>query len=539
MKKLISLIKASMTEGMNVIKVSGKKKNKSNIILPLILSLYIMFAIGSGTGVIFDILSKDGRAQLLLPILAFSVSLLTIIEGVYKAGPLIFNCKDDDLLLSLPLTRGTIIFIRILKFYVFELLYNSLFLLPIMISYIPFGNVSISYYVTSIIMLLLLPVIPIVLSCLIGMVMSSISSRFKHKNLVQTVITMAVLLVVFYFSFNIKGTESYLVNNIDSLNENISKFYYPAGIYGKLVSNFNIIDLIIFILINLGIFGISIFILSKTYFKINTRLKSVSSSKKSSNKEISYNKNSVTISLIKKELKTFVSIPVFIINSGFGLVLFLALVVLLVFKLDSLSVLLEKSNFEISLSKDIIMNNLSIVILILLIFTSFMTSITNSVISLEGRNINILKSLPVKVKTILMSKVYACLLITTPVLLVGDIVLFIKCKTNIIEALLLIILSILMPLVSHLLGIIINLKHPKLDAENTAEVVKQSTSSFIAVMLGMFILMITIGISIAMATMLPAVIVLLILTIVFGLIDLILYLILKTVGVKNFNKLSI
>ena len=539
MKKLISLIKASMTEGMNVIKVSGKKKNKSNIILPLILSLYIMFAIGSGTGVIFDILSKDGKTHLLLVILAFSVSLLTFIEGVYKAGPLLFNCKDDDLLLSLPLTRGTIIFIRILKFYVFELLYNSLFLLPIMISYIPFGNVSISYYVTSIIMLLLLPVIPIVLSCLIGMVMSSISSRFKHKNLVQTVITMAVLLVVFYFSFNIKGTESYLVNNIDSLNENISKFYYPAGIYGKLVSNFNVIDLIIFILINLGIFGITVFILSKTYFKINTRLKSVSSSKKSSNKEISYNKNSVTISLIKKELKTFVSIPVFIINSGFGLVLFLALVVLLVFKLDSLSVLLEKSNFEISLSKDIIMNNLSIVILILLIFTSFMTSITNSVISLEGRNINILKSLPVKVKTILMSKVYACLLITTPVLLIGDIVLFIKCKTNIIEALLLIILSILMPLVSHLLGIIINLKHPKLDAENTAEVVKQSTSSFIAVMLGMFILMITIGISIAMATMLPAVIVLLILTIVFGLIDLILYLILKTVGVKNFNKLSI
>ena len=96
-----------------------------------------------------------------------------------------------------------------------------------------------------------------------------------------------------------------------------------------------------------------------------------------------------------------------------------------------------------------------------------------------------------------------------------------------------------MPLVSHFLGIIINLKYPKLDAENTAEVVKQSTSSFIAVMLGMFILMMTIGISIAMATMLPTVIVLLILTIVFGLIDLILYLILKTVGVKNFNKLSI
>ena len=539
MKKLISLIKACMTSDMNVIKVSGKKKGKSSIILPLILAGYLMFAIGSGTGVIFDILSKDNKAHLFLSVLAFSVSLLTFIEGIYKAGPLIFNCKDDDLLLSLPLKRGTIIFIRIFKFYLFEFLYNSLFLLPIMIAYIPFSSGYISYYVTSIIMLIMLPIIPIILSCLVGMVMSSISSRFKHKNLVQTVISMAVLLVVFYFSFNIKGTETYLVNNIASLSDKIGKFYYPAGVYGKLVSNFNIIDLIIFIIINLVIFGVSIFILSKSYFKINSRLKNVSTNKKSSNKEITYNRRTISKSLIKKEIKTFVSIPVFIINSGFALALFIALVVILVFKLDDLGLMLEKSNLEISLSKDVIMNNLSIVILILIIFTSFMTSITNSVISLEGRNINILKSLPVKVKTILMSKVYACLLITTPILLIGDIVLFIRCKTNLIEALLLVILSILMPLVSHFIGLLVNLKHPKLDAENYAEVVKQSTSSFIAVMIGMVLIMFVTGLSIFLATQLSAMLVLLVLTIAFGLLDLILYLRLVTKGVKNFNKLSI
>lgn len=539
MKKLISLIKACMTSDMNVIKVSGKKKGKSSIILPLILAGYLMFAIGSGTGVIFDILSKDNKAHLFLSVLAFSVSLLTFIEGIYKAGPLIFNCKDDDLLLSLPLKRGTIIFIRIFKFYLFEFLYNSLFLLPIMIAYIPFSSGDISYYVTSIIMLIMLPIIPIILSCLVGMVMSSISSRFKHKNLVQTVISMAVLLVVFYFSFNIKGTETYLVNNIASLSDKIGKFYYPAGVYGKLVSNFNIIDLIIFIIINLVIFGVSIFILSKSYFKINSRLKNVSTNKKSNNKEITYNRRSITKSLIKKEIKTFVSIPVFIINSGFALALFIALVVILVFKLDDLGLMLEKSNLEISLSKDLIMNNLSIVILILIIFTSFMTSITNSVISLEGRNINILKSLPVKVKTILMSKIYACLLITTPILLIGDIVLFIRCKTNLIEALLLVILSILMPLVSHFIGLLVNLKHPKLDAENYAEVVKQSTSSFIAVMIGMVLIMFSTGLSIFLATQLSAMSVLLVLTIAFGLLDLILYLRLVTKGVKNFNKLSI
>ena len=539
MKKLISLIKACMTSDMNILKISGKKRGKSSFILPLILTGYLMFTIGSSAAVIFDILSKEGKAHLLLSVFAFSVSLLTFIEGIYKAGPLIFNCKDDDLLLSLPLKRGTIIFIRIFKFYVFELLFNSLFFLPIIIAYIPFGNTLVSYYVTSIIMILMLPIIPIVLSCLVGMIMTSISSRFKHKNLVQIVISMAVILIIFYLSFNIKGAEEYLVNNITSLSDNITKYYYPAGIFGKLVSDFNVIDLLTFILINLGIFGISIAILSKTYFKINTRLKSISLNKKSSTKKESYNKSSITTSLVKKEINTFINTPVFIINSGFGLVLFLAFVVILVFKLDDLGLLLEKSNLEISLSKDIIMNNLSIVILVLLIFTSFMTSITNSVISLEGRNINILKSLPVKVKTILMSKIYTCLLITTPILLLGDIVLFIKCKTNIVEALLLVILSILMPLVSHFIGILINLKYPKLDAESSAEVVKQSTSSFIAVMLGMLILMVTISLSIFLASMLSASLVLLILTIIFSIIDLILYICLKTIGTKNFNKLSI
>ena len=154
MKKLISLIKASMTEGMNLIKISSKKKGKSSIILPLILTFYLMFTIGVNASVIFSILSKNNMAHALLSVFALSISIMTFIEGVYKAGPLIFNCKDDDLLLSLPLKRRTVLFIRMFKFYIFELLFNSLFLLPIIIAYIPYGNIDISYYITSLFMLL-------------------------------------------------------------------------------------------------------------------------------------------------------------------------------------------------------------------------------------------------------------------------------------------------------------------------------------------------------------------------------------------------
>ncbi len=539
MKKLISLLKASMTQDMNILKISGKKKGKSSMILPLILTIYLMFTIGANASIVFDLLSKNGQTHALLSVFAFGVSIMTFIEGVYKAGPLIFNCKDDDLLLSLPLKRRMVIFVRVFKFYVFEVLFNSLFLLPVIIAYIPFGNIDVTYFITSLIMLLLLPVIPIVISCIFGAITSSVSSKSKYKNLIQIVFTMGILLLVFYFSFNIQGIKNFLVNNVSTLNANIMKYYYPAGMYGKLVSNFNIIDLLIFILINVLSFSIMVFIVSKVYFKVNTELKSVKVSNKKSSKNLNYNKNSVTKSLIKKEIKTFFNIPVFIINSGFGLVLFIVIAVILTFKIDSIIPFLEKSDMGVTITKKTIMDNLSIVILVLLIFTSFLTSITSSVISLEGKKINIVKSLPVKVKTILMSKVYACLFITTPVLLIGDLILFIRFKTNIIEAVFLIVLSILMPLTTHFIGILVNLKYPKLDYESSAEVVKQSTSSFISVMAGLVIMMFLTGFVIALATILHASIILLGLTVLFIIINLILYSILVTRGVKNFNELTI
>ena len=131
MKKLVSLIKACMTSDMNLFKVSSKKRGKGNIVLPIILAIYLMGYIGGISFMLFKELDVDGNAYVLLSVFAFIITLLTFIEGIYKTSSLIFNAKDDDLLLSLPIKRSTVIFIRLFKFYVFELLYNSVFLYSI------------------------------------------------------------------------------------------------------------------------------------------------------------------------------------------------------------------------------------------------------------------------------------------------------------------------------------------------------------------------------------------------------------------------
>ena len=536
MKKLCSLINACMSSDMKIFKVKTKKNSK---IIPVILMLYIMFAMWSGASRMFEKLTPMNLGYLVLALFVFSISLMTIIEGIYKVGPLMFNCKDDQLLLSLPIERRTVLFIRIFKFYIFELLFNSLFLAPVMIAYIRWNpNISWTYFLTSITMLLLSPIIPIVISCIIGTITSSISSRFKYKNIVQIIISMMVLLSVLYISYNIESIYNYVIKHATSLNDLITKIYYPAGAYANMVTNFKTTDFILFIVINILLFTVTIFILSIFYFKINSRLKNVSTKKVKISK-LTIRSNSVSHSLIKKELNTFFKTPVFIVNAGFALVLFIIASIAIPIKYNSFINFISSPNSGFGISKELIINNRSIIVLVLIVAAGFMTSITNSLISLEGKNINILKSLPIQTKKILMSKIYACLVITTPVLLIGDLILLIRLKISVIESLLLLALSIIIPLVSHFIGLIINLKYPKLDFDNSAEVVKQSTSSFVSVMLGMGIMITYVIIITKIAGKISSSLILLGTFILFLIVDIVLYLILTKKGVKEFNKLTI
>ncbi len=541
MKKLFSLIRACMTSDMSLFKIKTKKGTKSAILVPLFIGGYLMFMIWAGANGLFEKLAPMNLAYVLLSLFVFGISFMTIMEGIYKTGPLIFNCKDDQLLLSLPIKRRTVLFIRVFKFYVFELLFNSMFLFPIMLAYIRWDpNITWTYFLTSFIMLFFLPIIPIVISCIIGVITSSLSSRFKYKNAATIIISMVFIVGIMYISMNMDGMMNYIIEHATSMNDLITKIYYPAGVYAKLVTEFNILDLLIFILVNIVIFTVAIFALSKVYFKINSRLKKVTTSnKKIKVDDLVIKKSSQTTALIKKEMTTFFKVPVFIINAGFALVLFIIAVIGIVIKFDSVIPMLTSEEAGLGLTPELINNNIPVFIFVVISITAYMTSITNSVISLEGKSISILKSLPIKTKTILMGKVLSALTITTPIILVGDIILFIRFKVSIIECLLLLILSILIPLVSHFIGIIINLKYPKLDWESPADVVKQSTSSFIAVMLGMLLAVISFIIVTNVVGKVSSLIILLVATLAYIILDVVLYLYMSTKSVKDFNNLTI
>ena len=542
MKKLISLLKATMSQDMSLFKIKSKNESKFNkIILPIVLALIVMLSVGSYVAMLAEELVTYNLTYIILTIFIVVTSLLTIIEGVYKSQGILFEAKDNDLLFSMPISKSKIFFTRLFKLISFEFLYNSLFMLPAMLVYAMYEKTSISFYVISLIMLVLLPIIPTIVACIIGYIIKGLASRFKAKNVVQVILTTIMLLFIFYASFNIQGLIANIIQNANNINEVITKIYYPAGLYINLIQNFNILDLLVLFAINIIPAILFVYVASIFYFKITSKLGEKGKNRKkvdwTKNADKTFKVKSQLSGLINKEMKRFFSSPVFIINAGFGMILMIVATIAMSINFDGMIDSMMQSK-DIGIPIDEIKAMLPKIYYGFIVFTSCMTSITSSMISLEGKSFNITKSLPVSPEKILLAKVLTSNIISIPVVVICDIIFFVVFKVTIIDIVFILLASIIMPTFTALTGILINLKYPKMDATSDTEVVKQSMSSVVSVFIGLFVGMLSITI-IILGSKINLDLFIILELLVFSAIVFTLWIILKKYGVKRFREINV
>lgn len=484
MKKMISLLKASLTQDMNLFKISIKKNSSplKKALFPLFLALLFMYAIGTYAYLVAESLHKLNLTFIMLTLFIIIVSIFSFIEGIYKSQGILFDAKDNDLLFSLPIEKRTIFFLRIIKLLIFQFLYNLLFLIPVFGIYIYFENPSITFYLISFIFLFLIPIIPTVLSSIIGYFIKLLSNKFKSKKIVQTLLTIITLLGIFFISFNTENLIKDLVKNATSINDLLTKIYYPVGSYISLIEKFDLVVLIKLILLNIIPLIFLVYLGALNYFKIISKTKETASSKKNTS-TLKIKPQKVIISLIKKEASRFFSSPIYILNTTFGIFIMFALTIGLYIK----GINLINSLSSITISTKNISAYLPIIYCELIVFVSFLTSITSSTISIEGKSFNITKTLPISTNKIFMSKILFSNIISIPLMLISDILFIFKFNPNTYYSILIILLTITLPTLSALIGLLVNLKYPKMNASNDTEIVKQSMSVTICAFIGIAI----------------------------------------------------
>lgn len=480
--KLFILFKNNLINTYQVKKTTPKK-----LILIIVVGLYIL---GSLIGslymflkTMFDKLLTSGIADYFIPILMIIATIFSFFFTIFSAKSVLFDSKDNNLLLSLPIKRSTIFTSRLLVLIFMNFLINLLFMIPGLCIYIKNISCTIIFYIMIPIILILLPVIPTILASLFGYVVAKITALSKRKNIVEIICYILFIGIYLFFITKAKNLLFLLTDNVLLLNNIIKYIGYPIYLIEKFLVTNNIIYIGIYIIINLSLFTLFVLILSKKYFSIISRLSS--HSKKGVYKEKQLISKSKREALNIKEIKRYFSSAIYVFNTAFGVIFFLIGSVASIFYKPDVLTKLVSTNIEL--------DSYSLVLYFMLMVVGF-TMTTNSSISIERNNFWILKMLPIETKDIFASKKHVNRLVTLPAVILGLIIFTISSYITPLQLLILVVICIIYNLFICNFGLICNLLFPKMDAINDTIIVKQSAASFVGIMVPLVFTIIIIGV---------------------------------------------
>ena len=344
-----------------------------------------------------------------------------------------------------------------------------------------------------------------------------------------TILALGLMAVIFAFSMGATGNEEDPIGFFNSVLETFKKAYYP-GYIAFLGIQGDILKFILFVIISLIPFGLFLWFASSTYLKAN------------SNQSISVVKEDFVIkeersssplkALVFKELRGYFGIPVYVINTIFGPIISVLVTFMLLSQMKADFLQVGEKLIEMKMI-------LPPLILIMMVFSLSIVSTTASSISLEGKNMWILKSLPVKEKEIFSAKIFINLLITIPAIVINVIILNVYSDVKVLDNIMILLITTISILIVSKMGLYINLLFPKIDFDQPARVVKQGLSVLITMIFSSVYTLIISGVGILGYILSGKITFGYITAFVFGaLVYLLSTLLLKISGVKQFKKIQ-
>lgn len=489
MNKIWLLTKIQLKGSLDFSKnFSGKKKNRSKafvygmgaFIILLFIALSVFYNITLGFAF------REFGILELLPAMMLALScILVLFTTIHNAKGTIYGFLDYDMVMSLPVKTSDIVTSRVILLYILNLGVTAIILLPAHIVYGVFSKPNPIFYMISTILIFFVPMIPIIIATMIGLVIALFSARFKHSNIISLVVTVVLMAGVLIASFSLGSFQSSddFGNLKDMFLSSINGIYPLAGMYQKAICDYDIVQILLFVSISLVAFLIYRSVLGRYFKSINSIISSV---RVKSNYKLKEMKTSSALkALLRKEAKRYFSSVLYVMNTGVGVVMLTLLTIALAF--------LGKEKLAVYLEMPMIADQIGYYLPIMISFCIGIDCTTGISISLEGKNLWILKSSPIAPKTIFHSKILLNLLVTVPFIIINAIILGIITKASLLGYLSMLILPNCIVFFTAITGLIIGLKFPNFSWTSETQVIKQSVASMFSVFTGMIVSMLPIG----------------------------------------------
>ena len=477
MSKIWILIRAQLINffPINEMKEPENKKQSSIVIASFgIITLAIFFFV-------YNIITAKTLVQVgqqeLIPAYMVSVSSFAILFlTIFYSNGILFGSRDMENLLSLPVKSSDIISSKFIFMYLLNFLIGLMFMLPGGIVWVLNGSLNalqIILYFTSIIFV---PLIPMCIAASMGIIIGVASSFFKRKNVIALIFSFAMIGIIGYIA--VSAMKSGNENSIGiMLSKQITGLYPLSKLFMEYYNFPMYIGVGLFIVLSIVFFYIFTKMVSLKYGLLNTLAKTTT--RYSDNKN-SNNRKSVFFALYKKEMGRFLNSYMAVLNAGLGVILLCVFSIFLLF--NSLQQIGEYSGIE---NINEYLSNFAP------LFIASMLSLScpaASAISLEGKNVWILQSSPISIKTILNSKIAVNLTLHLIGYIVSVFIFLLKLDMDIIQTISLIIVPICYSVFITVIGISLNKKYPNYEWESEMMAVKQSMPVIVSGLIGIIAL---------------------------------------------------
>ena len=253
--------------GINRILHSHSKKEKQrSMALGGILVIGLMIAYST---IISISLASMGTVNVLPTISALVCSVITLILTFLKSSGVLIGLRDYDMVMSLPVKNPEVVLSRLTMVYLKNLLISVIVVLPSVVIFGINSEVGISGNTMFLLSFLFLSVIPMIVSLGLGVLISAVSSRSKHKNILSLVLSTLIVLLIVAASAKAQSMDSDEILNIGIMLSNMAnKLYALVGLISKAVEQQNWLYFLAFVGMSVLISAIFVGIVAHFYQKM-------------------------------------------------------------------------------------------------------------------------------------------------------------------------------------------------------------------------------------------------------------------------------
>lgn len=472
----------------------GEKKNKSKTIGRLLVLLAYILIFGYLAAIVvflcyqlLNFLIKLNQPAIYLNLILGATVAVALFRTLFSAVNVLYFSKDLEYLLPLPINPSKILMAKWNVLVISNYIIEIFIVLPALILYGIMLDQGVLYYLYAALVFVLLPVIPVILISFLMSILMRFTKFIKNKDFVQYLTVAITLLIVIGVQFigtgeQITEAEVYeMLTKTNGVVEYMSKAFSTITVSLKALINSEnlsgLINIVILFVVTVIFYILLAKFSSKMYIKSATSSLSNGIKRKEILKISGYKQNSKVGSYIKKEFLNLIRNPIFCMQCILPPILFPFIF--------AIPIYLEISKDEMATSEFMQVANSFLaspamlgIVLAILGFIFMFNFISVTAVSRDSENAVLMKTFPVSLKVQTMYKILPAIIMNIFPILFVLVVLKLMIEVSYIYLGIIAILGMLVNFLVNYIGIIIDLKNPKLNWSSEYTVVKQNMNIF-------------------------------------------------------------